>query len=152
MTNTPIARIRLAPGQVGYFDEYSRIYLSITQPEADIYPGTNLYQIKRSLKSGRLRLIEGSLSGAVKEIKETTVKESKKVEEKIESVIQDEPVAVMTEVEKSEAEQVPEEVTVQAEEPAESKPKRSRRRKKTEEAAEQTEAVEQEAELEEVVE
>ena len=67
MQKQPIAKIRLASGEVGYYDDYSRIYLSVANPEAYIYPGTNLFQIKRSIKSGRLRLIEGSLSEPVVE-------------------------------------------------------------------------------------
>lgn len=67
MQKQPIAKIRLASGEVGYYDDYSRIYLSVASPEAYIYPGTNLFQIKRSIKSGRLRLIEGSLSEPVLE-------------------------------------------------------------------------------------
>ena len=67
MQKQPIAKIRLASGEVGYYDDYSRIYLSVASPEAYIYPGTNLFQIKRSIKSGRLRLIEGSLSEPVVE-------------------------------------------------------------------------------------
>ena len=67
MQKQPIAKIRLASGEVGYYDDYSRIYLSVANPEAYIYHGTNLFQIKRSIKSGRLRLIEGSLSEPVVE-------------------------------------------------------------------------------------
>ena len=56
-----IAVIRLAPGQVGYYDELSRIHLTIGNPERAIYAGTNCSQLRKSVKSGRLRLISGSL-------------------------------------------------------------------------------------------
>ena len=39
-----IAVIRLAPGQVGYYDELSRIHLTIGNPERAIYAGTNCSQ------------------------------------------------------------------------------------------------------------
>ena len=81
MQKQPIAKIRLASGEVGYYDDYSRIYLSVANPEAYIYPGTNLFQIKRSIKSGRLRLIEGSLSEPVVEAAEVEVPEEVKAEE-----------------------------------------------------------------------
>jgi len=55
-----IAEIKLAPGEVGYYDEYSRIYLTLSKPTAYVYAGTNCTQIKRSIKYGRLRLISGS--------------------------------------------------------------------------------------------
>lgn len=54
-----IAEIKLAPGEVGYYDEYSRIYLSSSNPRAVIYAGTNCAQIKRSIRSGRLILVSG---------------------------------------------------------------------------------------------
>lgn len=56
-----IALIRLARGQVGYYDELSRIHLTIGQPEAPVYAGTNCSQLRRSVKSGRLILVSGSL-------------------------------------------------------------------------------------------
>lgn len=59
MAKTPIAEIKLAPGEVGYYDEYSKIYLSSANQSAIIYSGTNCTQIKRSIQSGRLRLVRG---------------------------------------------------------------------------------------------
>ena len=56
-----IAVVRLAPGQVGYYDELSRIHLTIGNPERAVYAGTNCSQLRKSVKSGRLRLISGSL-------------------------------------------------------------------------------------------
>ena len=61
MTRKAIAVISLAPGEIGYYDDYSRIYLSNSNPKATIYSGTNLHQIRKSIKSGRLRVVEGSL-------------------------------------------------------------------------------------------
>lgn len=55
-----IAEIKLAPGEIGYYDDYSRIYLTSTKPSAYIYAGTNCTQIKHSIKAGRLRLVNGS--------------------------------------------------------------------------------------------
>lgn len=66
---TPIATIKLAPGQVGYFDEYSRIHLTAGNPIAHIMPGTNCAQIRRSIKSGRLLLLSGTLGEDVKPFK-----------------------------------------------------------------------------------
>ena len=55
-----IATVRLAPGQVGYYDELSRIHLTIGMPEKAIYAGTNVTQLRRSVKSGRLILVNGT--------------------------------------------------------------------------------------------
>lgn len=62
MTNKDIiAEIKLSNGEVGWYDEHTRIYLTIMNPTAYVYAGMNLTQIKRSLASGRIRLVKGSL-------------------------------------------------------------------------------------------
>lgn len=93
----PIATIKLAPGESGYYDEYSRIYLSSANPTAVVYSGTNCSQIKRSIKSGRLRLVSGSFEEvptALKpELAPVTLKKApeaqKKEEPKIETPVEE---------------------------------------------------------------
>ena len=65
----PMAVIKLARGQVGYYDELSRIHLTIGNPTATVYTGTNVAQIRRSISSGRLILVSGSLGKEVKPFK-----------------------------------------------------------------------------------
>lgn len=84
MARQAIAVIALAPGEIGYYDDYSRIYLNNENPKAVIYAGTNLFQIRKSIASGRLRLVQGSLSG------EADAKNTKTVE--VKPVITPEPV------------------------------------------------------------
>ena len=84
MARQAIAVIALAPGEIGYYDDYSRIYLSNESPKAVIYAGTNLFQIRKSIASGRLRLVQGSLSG------EADAENTKTVE--IKPIITPEPV------------------------------------------------------------
>ena len=91
MARQAIAVIALAPGEIGYYDDYSRIYLSNESPKAVIYAGTNLFQIRKSIASGRLRLVQGSLSG------EADAENTKTVE--IKPVITPEPVKEETKVE-----------------------------------------------------
>ena len=112
-----IAVIRLAPGQVGYYDELSRIHLTIGNPERAIYAGTNCSQLRKSVKSGRLRLISGSLGEDKTPIKihkpstsvslgnfipeKSNKKETKEVKETVEtktSEMQVQPVAKQTKV------------------------------------------------------
>ena len=50
MNKQPIARIRLAYGEVGYYDEYSRIYIIVTSHYAYIYQGTNIFHFNNSIK------------------------------------------------------------------------------------------------------
>lgn len=113
-----IAVIRLAPGQVGYYDELSRIHLTIGNPERAIYAGTNCSQLRKSVKSGRLRLISGSLGEDKTPIKihkpstsvslgnfipeKSNKKETEEVKETVEtktSEMQVQPVAKQTKVE-----------------------------------------------------
>ena len=61
MNKDIIATIRLAQGEGGYYDELSRIHLTAGNPQRDVYAGTNCTQLRRSVKSGRLRLLFGSL-------------------------------------------------------------------------------------------
>lgn len=147
MSNTIIAQVKLASGEVGYYDDYSRLYLTISNPIGVIYSGMNLTQIKHSVKSGRLKLISGSLYGeATKPVKvETPVKtepvkpveEPKKEEPVIEEVKPVEEVTEPTPVVEEEVSVLPE-VTEKATETETSeeevKPKRTRKKAvKTEE-------------------
>jgi len=143
MTREIIAEIRLAPGEIGYYDDYSRIYLSTSKPSAYIYAGTNTTQIRKSIRSGRLRLVSGSLFGpkpaqeapkapAKETKKELPEKEPEEVKPVIEEPVAEAPVEeAPAAMEEPVVEAVPEEVPEEA--PAEEKPKRRRSRKKAEE-------------------
>lgn len=139
---TVIAEIRLAPGEVGYYDDYSRIYLNSARPTAKIYAGMNTTQIRRSIRSGRLRLISGSLNPEIKQ-EEKPVKPAPKAEkhvikdevktENIPEEVPAEPIDEKTEpeiqlAEEPVVEEIPTEETP-AEEETPVKPKRSRRKK-----------------------
>lgn len=92
-----IGIVRLAPGQVGFYDDLTRIHLTIASPEKAIVLGMNTTNIKRSVKSGRLLLISGNLDGEVVKAKapvvepiintvkadKVKVEEPKKVEEPV---------------------------------------------------------------------
>ena len=65
MSKNTIAVIQLAPGEVGYYDELSRIHLTIGHPTEAVEAGTNCTQLRHSVRSGRLRLVSGSLGAEV---------------------------------------------------------------------------------------
>ena len=147
----PIATIKLAPGEAGYYDEYSRIYLSSTRPDAVIYSGTNCTQIKRSIKSGRLRLVSGGFDKPVTEpvVEQQTpvvTEEVKEVSVQEEEVKTEEEVAPTIVVEEQAPEEIKEEVPVQEEVKAEETPvveevkeapvKKSRRKNRKQETVE----------------
>lgn len=146
----PIATIKLAPGEAGYYDEYSRIYLSSTRPDAVIYSGTNCTQIKRSIKSGRLRLVSGGFDKPVtesvieqqspvttEEAKETPVQEEVKAEEEVTPVVEEQAPEVKEEIEipVQEVENKTEEAPV-VEEVKEAPVKKSRRKNRKQETVE----------------
>ena len=148
----PIATIKLAPGEAGYYDEYSRIYLSSTRPDAVIYSGTNCTQIKRSIKSGRLRLVSGGFDKpvtesvieqqvpvATEEAKEVPVQEEEvKTEEEVASaVVEEQAPEVKEEIETpvQEVENKTEEAPV-VEEVKEVPVKKSRRKNRKQETVE----------------
>lgn len=155
MGQTPIAKVRLAAGQVGYYDDYSKIYLSTSNPEAVIYAGTNMYQIKKSIKSGRLKLVSGSLSNE-KPVKENKVKkvETKVTKQKVEKAapveeIKEAPVEIAQEEVEEEATvaeiaNVQEEIIEQPNEDVVVEEKSSRKRRRRKETAVEETMVEEE--------
>lgn len=56
-----VARIKLAPGENGYYDEKTDIYLNWVHPEADVPEGKDLSNLRRSVKYRRIVVTEGSL-------------------------------------------------------------------------------------------
>ena len=140
MTRKAIAVIALSPGEIGYYDDYSRIYLSNSSPRATIYSGTNLYQIRKSIKSGRLRLVEGSLVEG-EAINNKGIKPENTEIKPIPSVIEEKKAAV--EIEAVNEPDIKEQITLETgavntpdEQVEEIKPaKRTRKSKKVEEAA-----------------
>jgi len=63
-----VATIRLAPGEVGFYDEYTRIHLTYAKPEAFVFAGMNVTQIRNSVRSGRLLLKSGTLGAGAKPV------------------------------------------------------------------------------------
>ena len=88
-----IAKIALAPGQLGYFDEISRIRLTAAHPTADIMVGTNTTQIKNDVKKGKLVLLYGTLASTTQHIRKSAARPvpvQPEIVEEPEPIIQDE--------------------------------------------------------------
>ena len=83
MSKEKLGTIRLARGEVGFFDPLTNIHLNLSSPMVDIFKGMDVTNIRRSVQSGRLLLVAGSLEPAAKSIKKETlqVKEPTKKEE-----------------------------------------------------------------------
>lgn len=58
----PIAKIRLALGNVGFYDSLTGVRLTKAEPEGIIYSGKNTSNIKKAIREGKVVLKEGSLS------------------------------------------------------------------------------------------
>lgn len=56
-----VAHIKLAPGENGYYDEKTNIYLNWNHPEADVPEGLDLSNLRRSVKYRRIIVTSGSL-------------------------------------------------------------------------------------------
>ena len=56
-----IAKIKLALGQIGFYDETSGVYLTQQNPSANIYAGTNCIRLSEAVKENKLILVEGTL-------------------------------------------------------------------------------------------
>lgn len=151
-----IAKIKLGPSRVGYHDPLTNIYLTLRNPETEIYAYHDTKNIKYSVKCGELKLIWGTLEEKDKvksvqteaktvkpEVKKPVepkveVKAEPKVEKVVEPVVEkapavEEKVEVVEEpVQEQPAEKVVEEVKEEqhkevAEQAAE-EPKRRKRR------------------------
>lgn len=72
---TSIATIRLNPGNVGFYDEISRIHLTLGHPEALVPSGTNCINLRRGVKAGTITIVEGSLGKDVPPLKVVQVGE-----------------------------------------------------------------------------
>lgn len=64
-----IAVVRLAPGQAGYYDELSGVYLTAGKRTAAIPSGTNCAQLRRSVRMGTIILQSGTLGGDIPEVR-----------------------------------------------------------------------------------
>lgn len=114
----PIAKIRISAGNPGWYDPLTNIHLTITRPEALVYEGQNVSNIKNAINYKLVHVVEGDL--------DLTVREAKAVTEEVREVIVQPVEEVKTKaIEKEEVKAVEEEV-------------------KTEEASEEVEVVAEE--------
>lgn len=92
----PIAKIRISAGNPGWYDPLTNIHLTITRPEAFVYEGQNVTNIKNAVAFKLVSVIEGELEAKLVETETAPViKEEVKVEEVVEEVrevVTEEPV------------------------------------------------------------
>ena len=62
-----IAKIRLAPGNAGWFDPLTNIYLTLSKKECFVYNDQDISNIRKAVKENKLVLKEGKLPSPVSE-------------------------------------------------------------------------------------
>lgn len=70
-----LAKITLAPGQIGFHDALSNIHLTVANPTAVVPVGANTEHLKEAVKDGKILLLTGTLSSTLKH-REVKQKES----------------------------------------------------------------------------
>lgn len=106
----PIAKIRISAGNPGWYDPLTNIHLTITRPDAFVYEGQNVTNIKTAVSFKLVHVIEGELEP----IKESPIITTDKVEEEVGEVITE-----VEETEDKEESQVPAEEEIIEEESVE---------------------------------
>lgn len=100
-----VARIRLAPGETGYYDEKTDIYLNWLHPEADVKAGLDYSNLRRSVKYHRIVVVKGSL-GTPKSFKQILMEaKSRRTGTPLEDLMGDTPLAQEPEVLDSEGDE-----------------------------------------------
>ncbi len=127
------AIIKLATGNVGFYDNLTRIHLTIASPIAKVLKGMNTTNLENGVRCKTIEVIEGSLYDAI-DIPEEEIKPVPPVEEspKKEEPTEEEPV-VKEEVEESVTEQPEKEEEVT--EPKKTTRKRSSKKLKEEQSS-----------------
>lgn len=128
------AIIKLATGNVGFYDNLTRIHLTIASPIAKVLKGMNTTNLENGVRCKTIEVIEGSLYDAI-DVPEEEVKPVPPVEEppkKEEESIEKEPV-VKEEVEESVTEESKKEEEVT--EPKKTTRKRSSKKTKEEQSS-----------------
>lgn len=120
----PIAKIRISAGNPGWYDPLTNIHLTITRPDAFVYEGQNVTNIKTAVSFKLVHVVEGELEP----IKESPITATEKVEEKKEVR---EVIAKVEEIEVKEEPQVPVEEIEKEEEVVEKKAAKKTTAKKT---------------------
>lgn len=137
--NNVKAIIKLATGNVGFYDNLTRIHLTIASPIAKVLKGMNTTNLENGVRCKTIEVIEGSLYDAI-DVPEEEVKPVPPVEEppkkeelpEKEESTEEEPV-VKEEVEESVTEQPEKEE--EATEPKKATRKRSSKKSKEEQSS-----------------
>ena len=105
----PIAKIRISAGNPGWYDPLTNIHLTITRPDAFVYEGQNVTNIKTAVSFKLVHVIEGELEP----IKESPITTTEKVEEEVREVITEAEEVEVKEESQAPAEEIEKEEVVE---------------------------------------
>lgn len=110
-----IAKIKLAPGNAGWFDPLTNIYLTLSKKECFVYNDQDVSNIRKAIKQNKLVLKEGRLPSPVSEEKKETVKKSikKQIAQEIVKVKKDEVIKQVEVIEEKEIKPLIKEETIE---------------------------------------
>ena len=110
-----IAKIKLAPGNAGWFDPLTNIYLTLSKKECFVYNDQDISNIRKAVKENKLVLKEGKLPSPVSEEKKETVKKSikKQIVQEIVKVEKDEVIKQVEVIEEKEIKPLVKEETIE---------------------------------------
>lgn len=114
MTRDIMATIKLAQGRVGFYDELSRIHLTLGAPTAYVYSGTNCARLRRAVRDGVIRLVDGTLGNPVPPLKIVKVNGKLKLASNLEAEMKPVFKEAKAEVEEAKVEAPAEEVKEEA--------------------------------------
>ncbi len=88
-----IARVKLAPGEAGFFDREANVYLNWEHPVADVVKGVPLKKLRRAVKDKKIVVVAGTL-GQSKTFKQILMEaKSKRTGIPLEELMGDTPLA-----------------------------------------------------------
>lgn len=61
MTKKIIAVVKLAPGNIGWYDALTGIHLTLARPTSNVYSGSNTTNLTKALRERVIELVTGSL-------------------------------------------------------------------------------------------
>jgi hypothetical protein len=71
-------KIQIVPGTVAFYDELTRIHLTLSNPRAEVPEDADLSNIKNGIRVGTINLIEGSLDGDQEDAEQDNKEEAEK--------------------------------------------------------------------------
>lgn len=60
-----IAIVKLAPGEIGFQDQLSNLYLTLSNPVGEVYDNCNYQRIKQAIANKQIELVQGSIVRAM---------------------------------------------------------------------------------------